>query len=179
MKTILGLKEKNIKINMSRGYDIKKLHCKINNKEDEYGFVDLIIVKESDNICNLDGYLDQYRFEESYLVPSPFDVLIDLEYGESIEAGDLLYIESICLRENYKNKGYGTKILLEIIDYAKFLNINRIVLSPQPIGFRKEDKLFQQKVLSLEAWYKKYGFNTYLNADDGYKYMVLELENIK
>lgn len=123
---------------------------------------------------NLDDYLDKYRFEESCLIPSPYDSLIDLEYGKSIEPGDLIVINTIFLNKSFRGKGYGSRILAEIIDYAKLLGINRVALSPQPIGIRRKEETYNEKVLSLESWYKKYGFNTYLNDCDGYKYMLLE-----
>ena len=182
MKPILGLKNIQLKIDTSNGYYIKELEVDVNINGKNSGFVSLVVVKEpndmlDDDTPNLDDYLDQYRFEESCLIPSPYDSLIDLEYGESIEPGDLVIINTLFLNKKFRGQGYGSRILAEIIDYANFLGINRIALSPQPIGIRRKEEMYNKKVLSLESWYKKYGFNTYLNDCDGYKYMLFESRN--
>lgn len=171
MKNLLKLDELILELNSNNKFTVKEINLNIYSENIDIGYVNLIIVKESSSQNNLEAYLDQLESEDINANQLKYLKLKDADYGTELESGDLIFIDEIYLKEKYRGKKYGTNILKELISYAKANNINRLVLSPQPIGLNKNDKSFQKRSLTLESWYNKYGFITY-SANNKFKYMI-------
>ena len=62
---------------------------------------------------------------------------------------DDMYIAEIAIDENYRSKGYGTKVIKDVIDYAKKNHYKRVILDAD---FRNP---------KAKALYEKIGFKVY------------------
>lgn len=172
MNNLLKLNELNIKLNAKNKFIVKDIHLNINIEKATIGYINIIVVKESSYENTLEAYLDQLESNSINANQLNYLKLIDAGYGTKLPSGDLIYIDEIYIEESYRGKKYGTAVLEELISYAKNIGINRLVLTPQPIGLNKSHESFNNKVLELELWYKKYDFKTYSSKNDNFKYML-------
>jgi len=72
-------------------------------------------------------------------------------------------IKYIIVKDEFRNKGYGTMLLQELIEYCKECKINKIELDDMSDNFRKDNNIYLK--------------NNFQYIDEGYPEMVLYLFN--
>ena len=86
------------------------------------------------------------------------------------------------IEDEFRGNGIGSKVVEEIIEYAKKHNFKQILLSPQPLDLirdnNKNEDDFKRKSRRLVNWYSRFGFKEFKNnINDKYSYMRLPVES--
>lgn len=80
------------------------------------------------------------------------------------EYKEYVYLSSILVHDHYKNNGYGTQALNEIVEYANTVKKPLLAWVSNELG---------GELNRLEKWYKKHGFYeeyNIINANYNYNY---------
>lgn len=80
---------------------------------------------------------------------------------KELKASDLYYIESVCVRPEYRNSGIGTEILRRIKPMvSRFFREKNpfLVLFASPVEMEPSDPGFEEAKVRLRNWYLRNGF---------------------
>lgn len=138
----------------------EKISETIKNEQGEnLGRFELYLIDGNDE---LKGFVDQYRDEICYNW-YPMDVFHAIEYDDDhceID-GKIVYLKSIIINEEYRNKGIGTRVINEIIRHFKEEKVNYLILQPSPIHTNpsvfkvEEDEEDKEKRIRLTQYYQR------------------------
>jgi GNAT superfamily N-acetyltransferase len=70
-----------------------------------------------------------------------------------------LVVYELFLLPTERRKGYGTKILKEVLEMARALGYERVIVRPNPIESTSDKLEYQRVHEQLVRWYKKLGFS--------------------
>lgn len=104
-------------------------------------------------------------------------------FEEELEACSpkFLTVNKLSIKSEYRNKGYGTEAIKELIRLSHILDIDYIVLHPAPIeniDFNDESKMKRiEEIDRLIAFYSKLDFDTY-RFEDNDPIMVFDMNSL-
>lgn len=103
-------------------------------------------------------------------------------FKEEIEGWNpkILMLNTISIKPNYRNKGYGKAAIKELIQLCKILDIDYIILKPSPIeevDYSEEHKVKRKKDIErLVSFYDQLTFDSYILEDEE-PIMVFEMND--
>ena len=141
------------------------------DKYEDIGYITISIINihqlsGSDRIMAFDysgDSLSIYEHLEKYLEPDNFEI-------EGLIEGTLMILNELYVNENYRNKGVGTQVLKEIIEWCRIVGIGCMSLDASAYKAEKENKLKESK--RLRKFYKKYGFLDFAKDTENQSYIM-------
>jgi GNAT superfamily N-acetyltransferase len=135
---------------------------------EEFVDEDRVIINAFINRTNI-GYV---ILEQEYDGYYEFDGVMDEDdFYELFPDGNFIKIETLLIKDEFKNKGYGKELLKKAIEYAKSNDEKRVYLNASPMGNTG------LALPELVSFYKKFGFEVIPQTDkwEENKEMVLKL----
>jgi GNAT superfamily N-acetyltransferase len=135
---------------------------------EEFVDEDRVVINGFIGRTNIGYVILEYRFN-AY---SEFDGIMDEDdFYNLFPDGNFIEIETLLIKDEFKNKGYGKELLKKAIEYAKSNNQTRVYLNASPMGNTG------LALPELVSFYKKFGFEVIPQTDkwEENKEMVLKL----
>ncbi len=123
--------------------------------------------------ADLDGdYVGTVHFQ--YVVSGYFefeDEMTEEEYNNLFPNDSFARIEALNVSDEYKGKGYGKELISRALKEIKKTGEDRVYLNANPMGFSG------LPINALVEFYKKFGFEVFVDDYTENKEMVLKLES--
>lgn len=137
----------------------------VSDDEEYWDRVKLIVTNNDDDEVGyaiLDMWIDDSEW--SYMDDDEEGKYTDDEFDKHFPDGGAAKLEHLEVYPEYRNKGYATQLMQEVVKYIKSRGVKTIYLIASPTGYGNRIPLD-----SLTKFYQKYGFNvtkSFGNAND-------------